>query len=56
MTSKLLKELLNNYDLEEVFLILEVDPYDALLKLYEIGEVDLERLEEYLDDSESEDE
>lgn len=56
MTSKLLKELLSNYDLEEVFQILEIDPFDALIKLYEIGEVDLERLGEYLDDSDTEDE
>jgi hypothetical protein len=56
MTSNLLKKLLSNYDLEEVFLMLEIDPYDALIKLYEIGEVDLERLEEYADDSDDEDE
>lgn len=52
MQSKLLKELLSEHDLETVFSMLEIEPYDALMKLYEIGEIDLERLEDYYNEYE----
>lgn len=53
---QILQELIDEYGLEGVFDFLEVSPVEALLELHEIGSIDLERLLEYYDDEEQDDE
>ncbi len=54
-TKQILKELIDEYGLEYVFEILEMPPEEALLELYEIGSIDLERLIEHFDNDEEQD-
>jgi hypothetical protein len=54
-TKQILKELIDEYGLEYVFEILEVSPEEALLELYEIGSIDLERLIEHFNNDEEQD-
>lgn len=54
-TKQILRDMIDLYGLEEVFELLEIEPVDAILELYEIGSVDLERLLEYHNDQEQDD-
>ena len=47
-----IEELLANNPIEEILLRLNVEPVDALVALYEIGELDLER---FVEEEESQD-
>lgn len=55
-TKQIITELIEEYGLEGVFEFLEVSPVEALLELHEIGSIDLERLLDYYNDEEQDDE
>ena len=53
MTSKtFIKEIIEEYGIEGIFDILNINPVEALEALAEVGVLDLERFEQYFGDKE----